>query len=177
MTQQPTTYITPELEAQVGVERDRRVSPPVELGEIRRWAIAVYWPERPPPVYWDADYAKNTRWGGVIAPPDFNPFTWPIDEEGFNQRVEHWRRQTRRDSSTDDVGNTPGNRVLNGGSNTEYFNPIRPGDVITTVTKLASMDERQGSKTGLMLFMFSEERWTNQKDELIKINTRTTIWY
>ena len=73
MTQQPTTYITPEIEAQVGVERDRRVSPPVELGEIRRWAIAVYWPERPPSIYWDAEYAKNTRWGGVIAPAGLQP--------------------------------------------------------------------------------------------------------
>ncbi|HZU76165.1 MAG TPA: MaoC family dehydratase N-terminal domain-containing protein, partial [Dehalococcoidia bacterium] len=50
-----------------------RYSPPVSLSDIRKWAIAVYWPEVPPRIFWDEEYAKTTRWGGIIAPQDFNP--------------------------------------------------------------------------------------------------------
>ena len=173
MTTQPATYITDELRAQIGVERDRRVSPPVERGEIRRWAIAVYWPERPPPIYWDDEYARTTRWGGIIAPPDFNPFAWPVDEEGFNARVEHWRRQTTAGSSS----NEPGTRVLNGGTRVEYISPIRPGDVVTSVTKVIDLQEREGSRTGLMLFTYTENRWTNQRGEFVKVAVATGIRY
>ena len=174
MTQRPTTYITDELRAQLGVERERRVSPVVELGEIRRWAIAVYWPERPPRIYWDAEYAKSTRWGGIIAPPDFNPFAWPIDEEGFNAKVQGWLAQTRGGGPR---SNQPGTRVLNGGTRVEYFNPIRPGDVITSVTKLSDLQEREGGRTGLMLFTFTENRWTNKRGELVKVSVGTGIRY
>ncbi len=50
------------------------VSPPVGLNDIRRWAIAIYLPERPPAKYVDPDRA-----GGVVAPPDFNPFSWMLE--------------------------------------------------------------------------------------------------
>ena len=179
MTTPPTTYMTEERRAQVGMERDRRVSPPVERGEIRRWAIAVYWPQRPPPIYWDEEYAKTTRWGGIIAPPDFNPFAWPIDEEGFNLKIEHWKRLTRGGSSTeeDSSGSEPGTRILNGGTRVEYFIPMRPGDIITSVTKVIDLQERQSRSVGLMIMTFTEYRWTNQRGELVRVSVSTGINY
>ena len=174
MAQEPKTYITEELRAQLGVERNRQVSLPVERGEIRRWAIAVYWPQRPPPIYWDEEYAKATPWGGIIAPPDFNPFTWPVDEEGFKAKVDMTNNQTRAGST---VGTEPGQRVLNGGTRVEYHNPIRPGDVITSVSKVVDINERTGARTGLMLFVFTETRWTNQRDDLVKVAVGTGIRY
>ena len=65
---------------------DPRVAPPIALADIRKWAIAVYWPENPPPLYWDEDYAKTTRYSGIVAPLDFNPFAWPVD------RAHHLRK-------------------------------------------------------------------------------------
>jgi len=179
MTTPPTTYITEERLAQVGVERDRRVSPPVERGEIRRWAIAVYWPERPPRVYWDDEHARTTRWGSIIAPPDFNPFSWPIDEEGFNLKIENWKRQTKGGASSeeDSSGSEPGTRVLNGGSRVEYFIPMQPGDVITSVTKVIDIQERQSRSVGLMIMTFTENRWTNQRGELVRVFVSTSINY
>ncbi|MBM3946101.1 MAG: MaoC family dehydratase [SAR202 cluster bacterium] len=166
------------MRAQLGVERERRVSPLVERGEIRRWAIAVYWPERPPRIYWDEEYARTTRWGGVIAPPDFNPFTWPVDEEGFNAKIQNWLGQTRGGGQAQaHQPSQPGTRVLNGGSRVEYHNPIRPGDVITAVSKLVDLQEREGGRTGLMLFSYTETRWTNQKGELVKVTVGTGIRY
>ena len=178
MTTPPTTYITEERLAEVGVERDRRVSPPVERGEIRRWAIAIFWPERPPPIYWDDEYAKNTRWGSIIAPPDFNPFAWPIDEAGFNLKIEHWKRQTTGgDQAESSAPSEPGTRVLNGGSRVEYFTPMRPGDIITSVSKVIDIQERQSRSVGLMIMTFTENRWTNQRGELVRVFVSTAINY
>ncbi|MSP79200.1 MAG: MaoC family dehydratase [Dehalococcoidia bacterium] len=174
MTERPISYITPELRARIGVEHGNRVSSPVERGEIRRWAIAAYWPERPPMMYWDEAYAKTTRWGGIIAPPDFNPFAWPIDEEGFDEKVRQWRQQTRGNQQQK---SQPGTRTLNGGTRVEYFSPIRPGNVITTASKLIDVREREGGRTGLMLITETETRWTNERGQLIRISVGTSIRY
>ncbi|MBI3954096.1 MAG: MaoC family dehydratase N-terminal domain-containing protein [Chloroflexi bacterium] len=172
MPEQPTTYITPELRAELGVERERRVSPPIALSDIRKWAIATYWPERPPRIYWDDGYARGTKWGGIIAPYDFNPFAWPVDDEGWARLMEVLKSQVKGDSA-----DVPGSRGMNGGSRVRYHNPMRAGDVITSVSKLVDLKEALGKKTGLLLFTFTENRWTNQKGELVKVTVGTGIRY
>ncbi len=58
----------------------RRVSFPVSSSDIRRWALASALPPEPPPrEFVDADYA-TTRWGGLVAPREFNPFAWMVAE-------------------------------------------------------------------------------------------------
>jgi len=49
-------------------ELDRRVSYPITVSDIRRWAMAVYYPEEPPRLFWDEEYARATRHGGIVAP-------------------------------------------------------------------------------------------------------------
>ena len=39
-------------------------------------ALAVYYPDVPPRLFWDEEYARSTRHGGIVAPEDFNPFAW-----------------------------------------------------------------------------------------------------
>ena len=58
------TLISPAMQEAKGKWGEPRVSPPIAASDIRKWAIATYWPETPPPIYWDDDYAKTTRWGG-----------------------------------------------------------------------------------------------------------------
>jgi hypothetical protein len=50
---------------------------------------------------------------------------------------------------------------------------MRPGDVITSESRLAEYSEREG-RLGLMLFTTTEDTWTNQNDEVVK-RTRTTL--
>ena len=78
MTTQPQTLVTPDMFEEKDKWSEPRVSPPIAMSDIRKWAIAVHWPETPPPLYWDEEYAKTTRYGGIIAPLDFNPFAWPV---------------------------------------------------------------------------------------------------
>jgi hypothetical protein len=143
-----------ELKALVGTEERRFVSPPVTASDIRRFAIAIYWPETPPRLFWDEDDARATRWGGIVAPHEFNPFAWPISGPG------------RLPTAPPLVH---GARNYNAGSEVEYFTRIRPGDVITATDRIVAVTERSG-RSGRLIFITSETRWENQRGELVKIH-------
>ena len=165
------TLVTPEMLERKGVWGSARLSPPVSESDIRKWAIAVYWPETPPRIYWDVDYAATTRWGTIIAPADFNPFAWPIIET----RPEQAERQ-RAKADMDKPRSSKGRRGMNGGQVDTYGVPMRPGDVITSRSRLRDWDERE-TRLGLTLFSFSETEWRNQDDALVKVRVATAIRY
>ena len=60
--------ISEAMRAAVGAEIGRSVSYPVGENDIRRWAIATYWPEEPPARYLDAPADGSP----MIAPEEFN---------------------------------------------------------------------------------------------------------
>ena len=159
------TLVTPDMEERKGVWGDERVSYPVSESDIRKWAIAVYWGETPPRLYWDEEYAKGTRWGGIIAPQDFNPFAWAVPMGAVKPSGAVPGQQTRK-----------GGNVMNGGQADTFGVPIRPGDVITARTRLASWEERTG-RNGLTLFTYTETEWRNQNGELVKTRISTGIRY
>jgi hypothetical protein len=177
-TTEPETLITPEMLERKGVWSAARVSPPVSESDIRKWAIAVYWPETPPRIYWDAGYAATTRWGTIIAPPDFNPFAWPIVEA----RPEKAERPAAKaeppgaKADADQPRSNRGRRGMNGGQVDTYGVPMRPGDVITSRSRLRDWDERE-TRLGLTLFSYSETEWRNQEDALVKVRVATAIRY
>ena len=159
------TLVTQEMRDLKGVWRDHKTSFPVTESDIRRWAIAVYWPETPPKIYWDVDYAADTRWGGIIAPQDFNPFAWPVERAGPASAGALPGQKTEK-----------GGNVLNGGQKDIYFEPMRAGDVITARTRLTHWEERHG-RNGLTLFQYTETEWHNQKEQLVKRRISTRVRY
>lgn len=173
------SMITEEMRAAVGREIRRGVSFPVAESDIRRWAIAVYFPEPPPAMFWDADAASissETGHKGIVAPEEFNPFAWMTAAGPSSERTP---------SGGHDPGNTekrlgvtpPGLRnQMNGGIEVEYGVRIRPGDVVTSITRLGSYAERSG-RLGRMLMTMFEDTWTNQGDELVKRSRMTLIRY
>src|SRR3989304_10426123 len=80
----PETLITSEMRSRMGVE-SIRVSDPIDKSLIRQWALALSWPDAPDPLFWDEEYAKTTRFGGIIAPPFFNPFAYNITAQRVGQ--------------------------------------------------------------------------------------------
>lgn len=164
MAAQPETLVTPDMIERKGKFSEPREAPPVALSDIRKWAIAVYWPDTPPRLYWDEEYAKSTRYEGIIAPLDFNPFAWPVE------------REAPAAGRATPQGGGVGTRGMNGGQTEEYFEPMRPGDVISTTSGLAEWVERE-TRLGLTLFTTTETRWTNQDGELVKIKRSTGIRY
>jgi hypothetical protein len=171
----PDTYLTPELLGLVGREIRRTTSFPITDSDIRRWAIAVYYPESAPRRFWDAEYAATTSLGGIVAPEEFNPFAWMASETVL--------------ASTDGAGGAqsvpealvggevpPTTAMVNGGLEVEYGVRMRPGDVITSTSMIGEYTEREG-RLGLMLFSTILDTWTNQRGETVKTSRNTLIRY
>ena len=118
----------------------------VEKGAIRRVADAI---GDPNPLWQDEEYGRRSAYGTIIASPTFL-FSLRFDEvTGQIEELE-----------------CPLKNVLNGGSEIEYFQPIRPGDVITVRAKLTDVQERSG-KSGKLLFFPIDLTYENQKGELV----------
>jgi N-terminal half of MaoC dehydratase len=167
--------ISPQMREAVGGELARRVSFPVSESDIRRWALAVHYPERPPREYWDGDYAAAGGHGGIVAPLDFNPFAWLTAQPGFDGPEVDNNDPDKTEKTLDIPG--PGLKfMLNGGMSATYGVRMRPGDVITSVSRLGSYTERLG-RLGLMLFTTFVDEWTNQDARLVKRSTTTLIRY
>ncbi len=164
MTAEQQTLVTPDMLERKGVWSEPRIAPPIALSDIRKWAIAVYWPEEPPRLYWDEQYARDTRWGGIIAPQDFNPFAWPAQREPIPA------------ARATPGGAGPGTRGMNGGQTDSYGVPMRPGDVITSQRALVDWEENIG-RLGLTLYSFNDDRWTNQNGEVVKVRRAIGIRY
>ena len=137
------SLITQELKDILGKERVVATYE-VERGAIRKLAAAI---EDPNPLWQDEQYANKTRYGGIIAPPTFiNGIRYP--------------------EFHDDLMKYSGlKRLLNGGVEIEYFEPIRPGDIITRKDKVIDACVRQG-KQGPMLFEVCQLDYVNQHDKL-----------
>lgn len=161
-----TSYVTDEMRKAKGVWREARTSEPIAPSDIRRWAIATHWPEEPPRIYWDEAYAGGTRWRGIVAPYDFNPFAWPAQ-----------RAAARRPGPL--AGARPDGKPLtgmNGGQTDTYGMRMRPGDVITARTRLTDWEEREG-RLGHTLYTTTEIEWRNQNDELVRLRRSIGIRY
>ena len=155
-----TSLVSSELREAVGRMLSRRVSFPVSESDIRRWAVAVYWPEDPPRHFVDVAYAEATRPQGFVAPAEFNPFAWLVTESEQLGEMPPFTYEYR----------------LNGGVSMSYGEPMRPGDVITGVRSLADISERAGRR-GRMLIVVTADRWTNQRGQFVKLHHFTAIHF
>ena len=173
--QELATLVTQRMREMQGVWSEPMSSPPIALSDIRKWAIATYWPEQPPRIYWDEEYARSTRFGGIIAPRDFNPFAWPLERP---VSMDFWAIDAvlPMPGGAGEKNAGVGNRGMNGGQTDVYGPPMRPGDVITFTSALLDWNERT-TRLGLTLFTRTEHRWTNQRGERVKTRVNTLIRY
>ena len=150
MTQE--SVITPEMRAAIGVESEPYTND-VEKGAIIKFAQAI---GDDSPIYNDEVAARNSRYGGLIVPPTFF-------------------RSFRSGPMKVDV-TSPYSANLDGGSEWEYFEPVRPGDRITVTSKISNMFERAG-RLGNMLFIQRETKYVNQFGTTVAVQRTTGISY
>lgn len=142
------SVVTDELKALVGVD-----GPPqtveVTSTDCRLFARAVGHRD---PIFYDESAARERGYRSVVAPPGFlgRPVYNPDDERP-------------RDSQSLDI---PYKRVLNGGTNVEYFEPVCAGDVLTMRTRITEFQEREGS-IGPMLITYRETAYTRSDGVLV----------
>ena len=103
-----------------GIWGSEQVSDPISLSDIRKWAIAVYWPKTPPRLFWDAEYASDHALGRDHRAAGFQPLRLADQVRGPRGRERSRRVEA---SAREDAG-------MNGGQVDTYFAPMRPGDVI-----------------------------------------------
>ena len=140
--------IPDEIKAQIGVPTEPMIFE-VEKGSIRRYADAI---ADPNPLYRDEEYAKTTSYGGIIPPPGF--FGWQLSGGSPTAGIlELWAKH-----------GAP--RLLDGGSEFEFFKPIHPGDVLVASAKIVDIQERQGKDGSMMYFTIRETTYQNQNGEL-----------
>src|SRR5438552_7002987 len=148
--------LTDEMRAAVGREFRWTTAFPIEKTDIRKWAIAIYYPEPPPRLFWDEAFAAKTKWGGIIAPEDFNPFAWMVAEERSLRDAKPTAVGPEEDLGLPTLG-TRANVVA--GIEVEYTKVrMRPGDVMRSTSYLDGYEEKQG-RMGLMLFTKTGTRW------------------
>ena len=144
--------ITDEAKKVIGTE-SKPYTVEVERGAIRRFAEAI---GDPNPLFNDEAAARKTRFGGMIAPPTFC--------RSLGSAVPEIK-----------IGMSEF-RGLDGGSEWEYFEPIRPGDRISVVSKIADIRESAG-RLGAMVFITVETSYTNHYNQLCALQRSTVIRY
>ncbi len=66
MSNEAPSYVTDEMRAAQGQWGGVRTAPPITATDIRRWAMATYYPKQPPRIYWDSDYRVINQKNDVL---------------------------------------------------------------------------------------------------------------
>ncbi len=98
------------------------------------------------PLYRDVEYARWTRFGGLIAHPCY---PW----------VHHWPARSN--------WGFPGVHGFGVGNDIEFFRHVRPGDRINCWNRVIEVKEKQSRFSGRMAMQYVESNFTNQRDELL----------
>ena len=139
----------------------------VERGAIKKYADAVG--DRNP-LYWDEEYARNSRYGSVIAPPSF--VGWPVK---WTEAMPFITSGGIMDALTEVMAKHGHPFILDGGAELEFKFPVRPGDIIAASTKLADIRERDAKGT-IMYFCVFENSFINQNGALVIKALQTIIF-
>ena len=154
-----TSVITDKMRAEIGVESEP-VTFEVDKTACRMFARAVGYTD---PIYFDEQYAKSKGYRSIPAPVGF--LGHPTYDPNRPQRLGGYFR-------TD----TPFKRILNGGTDIEYFDTVCAGDVLTATSKLADLSEREG-RLGPMLVTVTESTYRNQDGKVVARARGTGIQY
>ena len=130
----------------------------VEEGAIQRYADAI---GDPNPLFNNIGYAKKSKHGRLVCPPGF--FGWPTNSKTYDPL---------KLSSSLIVAGAP-LRVLDGGIEYEFLEPIGTGDILTFTAKIVDIVERE-SKSGKMLITTVETNLINQ-DSNVAVKSRMTL--
>ena len=150
------SVITKEMKDAIGVEYDPVVYQ-IEEGAILRFAEAI---GDTNPIFNDKNEASKTKYGGIVAPPTFLRSIAHVKAPEPKVQVK-----------------SPYPANVDGGSEWEYFEPIKVGDTITATSYLADINERKGGKFGSMLIMVRETKYINQHGTVAALQRTTGISY
>jgi acyl dehydratase len=141
---------------------------PIEAGHIMMFARSV---GDDNPVYYDDDAAKKTEAGGIIAPPTFVQSSAQFDPDYFlRPKVgQPWFGSGKNPTGIVRTGGGGGGGGggLHAEQHYEYHRPLRAGDVLTATTLPGKTWEKEGRRSGKLVFSESVTEYRNQAGELV----------
>jgi acyl dehydratase len=150
------TTITDAMRAQIGLET-APYSMRIEAGDLVRFASMIGAGD---PWLVDEEAARATRYGGLIAAPTYLIVMRQLETQALAE-----------------LGiEIPYVNGVDGGSDWEYLQPVRPGDTITATARLDDYYERETS-FGATLFQVFEMTYKNQHGHIVMRQRDTRIFY
>ena len=139
---------------------------PVEAGHIMMFARAI---GDPNPVYYDEEAAKQTEAGGIIAPPTFVQASAQFDPDYFLRPKigQPWFGSGKNPSGVQRGSGGGGGGGLHAEQHYEYHRPLRAGDVLTASTQPGKTWEKEGRRSGKLVFSESVTEYRDQNGELV----------
>lgn len=148
-------------------ELDKWVGKPVVFAEmwdacnatdIRRWVQAMDYAN---PLHWDENFARSSRFGGIVAPQSF---TVAMDYgHGCHPSC---------------VGKIPGSHLIFGGEEWWFYGtPVRPGDKLTQQRRFDGYDVADTKFAGPTVFTRGDTIHRNQHGALVAKERATAIRY
>ena len=140
---------------------------PVEAGHIMMFARAIGDPNR---IYYDEAYAKTTETGAIVAPPTFVQASAQFDPDYFLRPKigEPWfgsgKEPTGIKPGASDV---PIGRGLHAEQHFEYHRQLKAGDVLSATVKPGKTWEKEGKRSGKLMFSETITEYRDQKGELV----------
>ena len=114
------------------------------------------------PLYTDEEYAKQSKHGGIIAPPQMAqayciPVLWP-----------------KKEAPPDPLGKSCGMMddagffgVVATTTTQEYFAPMKLGDKLSYTIKLIKVSDEKTTRMGTGCFITAEYTYRNQNEEVV----------
>jgi len=127
---------------------------PIEWSKVREFARAI---KDPNPLYFEPELAQQ-ECGGIPVPPT------------FLQVAAFWQDADSTPTMHFDL-----RRILHGEQEFEFYKPVLVGDVLTGISRIADIYEREGGRGGKMTFLVMEIEYRNQHQEKVAVVRSTLI--
>ena len=144
---------------------------PIEASHILMFARSVGDDNQ---IYYDADYAKKTEPGTIIAPPTFVQASAQFDPEYFLRPKigQPWFGSGKEPTGVKRQAGSGGGGGGGGGGlhaeqHYEYHRQVKVGDVLTATVKPGKTWEKEGKRSGKLVFSESITEYRDQKGELV----------
>ncbi len=137
---------------------------PVEASHIMMFANSI---ADTNPVYHDAEAAKKTSAGGIVAPPSFAQSVAQFNLDYFLRPKpgKPWFGSGKTPSGVEGKASSSGG--LHAEQHFEFHRHIRPGDVLTVETKPGNSWERESKRAGKLSFRESITEYRDQAGNLV----------
>jgi acyl dehydratase len=135
-----------------------QLSDPVTVGDIRRWAQGMQYPN---PLHYDADAAAACPFGAIIAPQSFSVAC-----------------DIGHGASPSIVGNVPGSHMIFGGDEWWFYGPrFLPGDLLHSDRRFLDHVVKETKFAGPTMFSRGETTHVNQRGENVSRQVSTSVRY